>query len=445
MKSSKTKYSLIIAFLLLVSNVWGQDAGASIVTTDIDHFWAAYDKIVSTKDSLQQYAYLNEMFIEKGSPGLKAIMEARNYTSESYIKAIHRYPLFWNSVRANTFKAKDMAQALTADIEKIRKIYPDLKPSKIYFTVGALRTGGTTLDGMVLIGSEIAMADAQTVTTEFPNTMSHLAPYFSTNPIQNVAFGNTHEYIHTQQKTTIGDNLLAQCVLEGVAEFVAVIGTGKPSTAPAMDYGKQNDGPIRDFFSRQMFNSNLGFWLYNNEEHKFDNVRDLGYYVGYTICEKYYAQAQDKMQAIRQMITLDYNNQNELGKFVDQSRYFDQSMARARKDFEKNRPQVLGIKQFKNGSSTVNSDLKEITILFSKPMDEAVRNFELGPLGEGNLLRLINFVGFSEDKKAVTFEIALEQDRQYQIVVGSGFMSQEVNALSLRPYLIDFKTAKTQQ
>jgi hypothetical protein len=438
----RMKHSLLLVFLLLCSHLFGQDVGASIVTYDIDHFWDAYDKIVTTKDSIQQYAYLNEIFIEKGSPGLKAIMEARNYTPQSYINAINRYPLFWNSIRANTQKANDMAHDIESDLAKIRKIYPDLKPSKIYFTIGALRTGGTTLDGMVLIGSEIAMGDAQTVTTEFPNTMSHLAPYFSTNPIQNVAFGNTHEYIHTQQKTTIGDNLLAQCVLEGVAEFVTVIGTGKQSSAPALEYGKHNNGPIRDLFAKQMFNSYLGIWLYSNEENKFDNVRDLGYYVGFAICEKYYAQAKDKPLAIKQMIALDYNNSSELGKFVDQSGYFEKSIARSKKVFDKDNPKVVGIKQFKNGSTNVDPGLKEITILFSKPMEEGFRSFELGPLGENNLLRLVKFLNFSEDKKAITFEIELKQSQQYQIIVGSGFMSKEENPLSLRPYLIDFKTAK---
>lgn len=330
--------NILVIFVILISfsKLSGQDGNRNIVTSDIDNFWIAYDKITTTKDSAQQYSYINKLFIEKGSPGLKAIMQARQYTDKSYIDAINNYPLFWNSIRENTFKAKGIAKDIETDIQKLKKIYPDLKPAKIYFTVGAFRTGGTTMDGMVLIGSEIAMADKNTVTKEFPKTLGNLKPYFDTNPIDNIPFNNVHEYVHTQQKTTIGDNLLAQSVLEGVAEFVTVKATGKQSTAPAMSYGKANFGKVREKFATQMFDSFTGFWLYSNDENEF-NVRDLGYYVGYAICEKYYEKATHKKQAIKEMIELDYNNEIELGKFVDKSGYFTKPTSKLKKQFEKSR------------------------------------------------------------------------------------------------------------
>jgi hypothetical protein len=40
----------------------------------------------------------------------------------------------------------------------LKVVYPELRHAKIYFTVGAMRSNGTTLDSMVLIGSEFAMA-----------------------------------------------------------------------------------------------------------------------------------------------------------------------------------------------------------------------------------------------------------------------------------------------
>ncbi|MCB4235398.1 hypothetical protein LDL59_10835 [Kaistella anthropi] len=52
-------------------------------------------------------------------------------------------------------------------IEKLRKIYPELKPAKIYFTIGALRTNGTYSHNLVLIGSEIAMTDKKQLRTNF--------------------------------------------------------------------------------------------------------------------------------------------------------------------------------------------------------------------------------------------------------------------------------------
>jgi hypothetical protein len=423
---------------LLTTGSFAQDNSLNFIVYDIDNFWTAYDKIHGTKDSALQYQYINKLFIEKGSPGLKAIMQARNYSDKSYIDAINNYPLFWNSIRANTLKATGFAADIEADINKIKKIYPGLKPAKIYFTIGALRTGGTTLNGMVLIGSEIALADKSTVTSEFPNTFAHLRPHFDTEPIKDIVLLNVHEYVHTQQKATIIDNLLGQSIMEGVAEFVAVKGTGKPSTTPAVTYGYANNDRIREVFSKQMFNPFTGYWLYSNAPNEF-NVRDLGYYVGYAICEKYYEKAADKKQAVKQMIELDYNDQVAVAQFVDKAGWLEKPVDEFRKQFEHDRPTVTGITQFQNGDSSVSPRLTEITIEFSKPMDERYRSFEFGPLGEQHLLRFKKFKQFSADGKSVTFEIELKPSQHYQIIVGSGFRSKET--LSLKPYLVDFKTA----
>ena len=414
-----------------------QTENQDIITSDIDNFWATYDKIILSKDNTQQLELLNKMFIEKGSDGLKKIMQARRYTPQEYVDAINRYPQFWNSIRANTYKSRQLSNELQNGIEQLRKIYPNLKPAKIYFTIGVFRTGGTTLDGSVLIGSEMAMADETTVMDEFPESFNYFKNFAKTNPIKNIGFGNVHEYVHTQQKTTIGDNLLAQSVLEGVAEFLAVKATDTSSTAPAISFGKQNFEQVRSKFATQMFNSFNGFWLYDNAENEF-KMRDLGYYVGYEICERYYNKAVDKNRAVKEMIELDYNNEIELMKFVDRSGYFAKSSKSLKKAFENKRPKVTAITQFKNGSKNVNPNIKELTINFSDKMDTRYRNFELGPLGENNLLRLKRFIGYSADGKSATFEIELKSNQRYQRIVGLQFRDE--NGVSLKPYLIDFTT-----
>ena len=426
-------------FLFSFAQVFSQ-ANSNFITSDIDNFWAAYDKITTTKDSTQQHNYINELYIDKGTIGLKAIMQARSYTDKSYIDAINNYPLFWKSIRANTLKSKKVAADIELDVLKLKEIYPALKPSKIYFTIGAFRTGGTTMDSMILIGSEIAMADKNVVTKEFPGSLSNLAPYFATDPISNIGFSNVHEYVHTQQKTTVGENLLAQCVLEGVAEFVAVQATGKKSTAPALAFGyrKENFKKVRTRFETQMFNAFNGFWLYDNSENEF-KVRDLGYYIGYVICEKYYNKAAKKKQAIKEMIELNYNSSQELSEFVDKSGYFKNSVEYLKKQYDKNRPVVTGIKQFQNETQQAVPNLTEITIEFSESMDKNYRNFELGPLGETNLLRIKGFIGFAEDGKSASFEIELKSNQRYQIVIGEGFRNDK--GVSLKPYLIDLKTS----
>lgn len=431
--------NILIVMLLLLTGIAVSGQGKNyVITTDIANFWDAFDKINSTKDSAAQYNYLNNFFINKGTPGLASIMEVKRYTAKSYINAINSYPLFWRSIRANTLSANKYAKKIEMGIARLKLLYPSLKPAKIYFTVGALWTPGTTHNGDVLIGSEIAMTDKNTFTKEFPPSFSYLAPHFAGNPINEIVFLNVHEYIHTQQKTTMGNHLLAQCVLEGIAEFITVIALNRPSTAPGIAYGKVNDAAVKAAFVKEICSLNFDNWLWNDFNNAF-KMRDLGYYVGYAIAEKYYQQAKDKKLAIKNMIQLDYNDEVELDKYINASHYFNASYEDLKKQFESSRPTVINIKEFKNGDQNISAAITTVTVEFSEPMDKRFRNFQLGPLGENNLLKIQKFIGFADDGKSISFQVAIQPNQQYQLIIGEGF--RNLSGLPLQPYLIDFKTA----
>ncbi len=410
---------------------------ANIYTTDIDNFWQAYDRIATTKDSAQQYQYLHQFFLDKGTPGLKAMMKVRDYTAKEYVDAINRYPRFWQSIRPNMLKAKQFSADIAANVQKLKVLYPALKPAPVYFTVGVFRSGGTTLDGMVLIGSESTLTDEHTIMDEFPANFNTVQ-FAKTNPINNVVFTNVHEYVHTQQKTTTADNLLGQCVLEGVAEFLAEKATGKISQLPAISYGKTHAERIRQVFAGQLFNATEGFWLYSNMSNQF-NMRDLGYYVGHAICEKYYNRASDKKQAIKEMIELDCNDQAALSRFVDQSHYFTRPVEELKDAYEKLRPTVVSMAPFNNHATQVSPAITQLTLIFSRPMNKRGRGFELGSLGMNSLLKIKRFVSFSEDGRSATFEVELKPNQHYQVTASERF--RDINDVSMQPYLIDFTTA----
>ncbi|WP_462267897.1 DUF2268 domain-containing putative Zn-dependent protease [Mucilaginibacter sp.] len=402
------KFLFCIAACLMISVAgYAQKSNITLVYTDVDNFWKAYDRIVSTKDSALQYHYLNQYFISKATPGLKAMMQVRDYTPKDYVEAINSYPLFWNSLRPNTYKTESYANAIAANVDRLKALYPDLKPAEIYFVMGAFRSPGTTQGNRVLIGSETAMADERMTTSELSKTLPNTAAYIKTSPIRNLVFTNVHEYVHTQQKTTVGDDLLAQCTLEGVAEFMAEKATGQPSTLQAIVYGNNHAERVKEVFAQQMFNRSNGFWLYSNAQNEF-GVRDLGYYVGYAICKNYYNRAKNKKQAIKDMITLDYNDAAALQNFTDQSGYFTVPVANLKDKYEARRPAVTGIAPFANNSTSADADLKQLTINFSVPMNTRYRNFELGPLGKDHLLKIKSPAIFSADGKSLTLEVELQ-------------------------------------
>ena len=372
---------LLIALLIFTNCKNVPHTNQNVVTTDITNFWEAYDQITATQDSVLQLKYLDSLYLQKGTVGLAGIMQARNYTPREYINAINNYPYFWKSIRKNTFVVDKIGSELESGIHKLKEVYPKLKPAKIYFTVGAFRTGGTTIDSLVLIGSEISMADSTTVTSEFPENLSHLKSHFKTNPKNHLVFLNVHEYVHTQQNPRVS-NILSMAIYEGVAEFVAVKALGISSPNPQIEFGKRNADRIRDVFEKEMFyNNNLYKWLDGNAPNEF-GMRDLGYYVGYQMCENYYNQAVNKAAAIQTMIELNYANEADIEDFIKKSNYFSASLETLYAAFESKRPTVLKITQFPNNSQNVSPKTKEITLEFSEPLNGQNTSVDFGDLGQ---------------------------------------------------------------
>jgi len=171
--------------------------------TDIGNFWVAYDSIHSTSDSLKQLQYLQKLYIDKGTPGLKAFMEVRDYTPQEWVHSIRRYPMYWASIRANTLRVETAARDIAPYLKKLKKLYPNLRPASIYFTVGALGSGGTTQDSMVLIGTELAVRMKTTDVSEFPKAkQAFLSRNNRSDPFKDIAITNIHEYVHTQEKAS---------------------------------------------------------------------------------------------------------------------------------------------------------------------------------------------------------------------------------------------------
>lgn len=407
----------------------------NVVTTDIDNFWTAYDLIVQETDSVMQVALIDSLYINKGTIGLQRIMDVREYTAGEYIELINKYPKYWNSLRANTMKAKSLATDLNAGIAKFEKIYSLKKPAKIYFTIGCMRTNGTTRDSLVLIGSELAMADSTTDISEFEGrTKEWLATFFSSNPIEGLVLLNVHEYVHTQQQPT-PENLLHVVLYEGIAEFVSVTAMGVPSDAPAIAYGKTNPA-VRAKFEKEMFYEKTYDWLWSNSPNEF-GVRDLGYYIGYAIAEKHYSEATDKTKAIEELIELDYSRPGDIDAFIDQTQYFSKPIDDLREEDSKLRPTVRGIAQFENGTKHVDPDTKQLTIDFSEKLNGYSTSVEYSELGESGFPMVTNRF-WSLDSTSWTMDVGLEPNKHYKFWISNNFRTKE--GVPILPFLLDFET-----
>lgn len=426
-----------VTFLCLVLFLHCMPARAQeIITSDIDNFWAAYDKITLVSDSSAQYKYLQTLYLDKASPGLKALIEVRRYQPAEFIHNINSYPFFWQSIRKNTLQAEALAPKLMADVALLKKLYPALKPATIYFSIGAFRSNGTIQGKKVLIGAEMAMSDKSVNVSGLPEHLKEFNTLYT--PINDLGLLCTHEYVHTQQKE-LAHNLLSYCIYEGIAEFISTLATGKVSYLDAIAYGREHYTEVRDRFEQDVFVPARRYhWLWSTN--RIFGYRDLGYSVGFEIASRYYSRATDKAKSISEMITLDFANEQAVEQYVDKSGYLSKPLQTLYDAFERSRPTVTGITQFENGSAQVSATVSQVTLHFSEAMDPAVRGFDFGPLGEKHVLQVQKVIGFSDDRLSFTFEVKLEPGKRYQSLVTNRFTSAA--GIPLKAYLIHISTAR---
>lgn len=227
---------LIFTLVLGVNALSAQRFKNQIVTADIDNFWYAYDQISKSSDSLERIKMINELYINKATDGLKGLISVRRYQDYEFVNNMLNYPKYWNSIRKNSPYLLQSTDRVEKYLNKLKDIYPALKPANIYFSMGAFRTGGTYEGNKVLFGAEFMLAQKNSVLDELPerikNTIKDYAPY-------DIPLTAVHEYIHTQQKNWENQSIIGLCVAEGVAEFISTLITKKPLSPPVL-FGKQN-------------------------------------------------------------------------------------------------------------------------------------------------------------------------------------------------------------
>lgn len=425
--------SLVFFTLSLTSA--GQKSAQKVFTSDIDNFWRTYDSCQTTTDSLKQLHYIQTLYVDKGTEGLKAFMKARDYTAGLWVSLIRMYPRFWNSIRPNTLTVKSKANEIEKSIQKLKTLYPELKEAKMYFTIGGLRSGGTTMNDMVLIGAEIATGNASTDVSEFTNKW--LEGVFKSQQSDNIIPLNIHEYIHTQQNGET-QNLLGQAIREGACDFVTELVMGKPLQNNYLVYGRQHEAELKEQFKSDMFTPAYSNWLYNGSTSK--TVADLGYFMGYSICKAYYNHLPDKKKAVKDIIELNYSDTTAVETLLRKSNYYTEPINKTElvQKFEAKRPHVLWLEPFANRDTLVDAAIKEMKIVFSLPMNKKGYSISFGERGK-DYSPITGVGGFSDDGTSFTLNLDMKPNHEYEfIITDRSFKSAE--GYPLRPYEVKFKT-----
>lgn len=276
-----------------------------IVTADITNFWEMYD-VYKKSGSIDD---ISNLYFAKKSAGLDAFTKRRVINPKEMEKVLKAYPRYLESIRSNTLKLEGVKDKLRKYLLKLKEIYPDVYYPDIYFTIGCFNTGGTVSGRMLLIGAEMMCADENSPKDELNTWLKGNIGEFSN--IEKIVL---HESIHTLQLTG-SETLLEAAILEGACDFITYLITGKEMTAPHYEYGNKYEKGLWKEFKKEMNGTGFTRWLYSGEN-SIGRPSDLGYFMGYKICEAYYENAEDKQQAVKDIIEVE-----DFGNFLKKSRY----------------------------------------------------------------------------------------------------------------------------
>ncbi|HEV2287430.1 MAG TPA: DUF2268 domain-containing putative Zn-dependent protease [Candidatus Acidoferrales bacterium] len=271
---------------------------AKFVTSDLGNFLHAYALASHATTDEEKAAIYQREYLDKGSPGLKDFIDARIKSAANLVRAIDMHPKYYAGLQDVTPQIAPMEPAMRASFRKLKELYGDAVFPDVYFLVGRMNSGGTTGASGLLIGLEMHAKTATTDMGEMDNWLKAVL-----GPPDQLPGIVAHELIHYQQTTNNPKTLIAASIIEGSADFVGKMISGQSINQNIYAYGNAHEGELWQEFRGEMNGTDFSHWLYQGDKSK-DRPADLGYFMGYRICEAYYDRATDKRQALRDILTV---------------------------------------------------------------------------------------------------------------------------------------------
>jgi|GEM_PF-1005628 len=258
-------------------------------------------------------------YIVNGTTGLKTFFNVRmSSRPDAVLATIKKYRHFYEGLAPLAAQLPSFEKQIAIAAQKLEDIYPESIFPPIYFLVGNMNAAGTPDGGAgQLIGIEFFSnypgRDTTGLSTWFRSVLS------DTSRLVGVT---VHEMVHVQQKNTPSQSVLAKCITEGAADFITYLLLNQIIQPRQHAYGNAHEKEIYERLMREKNTTDLSYWMYNQEIEEKGIPSDLGYYIGYKICEAYYNKQADKKKAVKDILEVrDYElflKESEYGKKFEQ-------------------------------------------------------------------------------------------------------------------------------
>jgi hypothetical protein len=259
---------------------------ARMIASDVNRFWEVLDADPTAEvDELARAFHC--AYLREGTDGLRDFIPGRILGARRLAETVMERRDRYEAARASSLSLAEVEPAIRTIFHELEAIHPEAVFPDLYFLVGRLNSGGTVSQRGLLIGAEM-----YTDHSEIPHIVAH-------------------EVIHYQQPPIPVDRrtLLAQAIMEGSADFVAELISGRHINESMHEYALPREGELWAEFADAMHGRDLGGWLYGNPPE--GRPSDLGYFFGYRIAQAYYERAMEEASdpaasrdAVRKIMTM---------------------------------------------------------------------------------------------------------------------------------------------
>jgi len=279
-----------------------------MIFTDVDNFWIMYDKIKIIENENERIKLIKNEYFKNGTKGLRLLIKKDKLTSKNFSDFL-KDTVFYNSIRNTTLLVKKDTSKIRNKMKSFERMYPKAKFSNIYFSVGQFYHGGIIIDKNIIIEIQNNVRTDSTKSSFlfYENQMNKLNNYSSLTDLL------IHELVHISQVNTKTNSLLSKTITEGAADFIMYLQTKNypSSIKETYEYGNLNERALWLKFQEDLkkeYKEIKRDWFYNYSRN--DILPDLGYFMGFKICENYYNLTTNKTKAIE--FILDGKNSEKL-------------------------------------------------------------------------------------------------------------------------------------
>ena len=279
--SNRKEWPFIREKVLSTARRYADPENMQLSFSDIDNFWKIYGRL----DEPGADQLIMTEYIMKGSVGLRTFFEKRmSLQPNNIIHHIRKKKKYFASIRPVSLNLYTYKPAIINAARRLKELYPDAYFPPTYFSIGAFDAFGTADGGAgQLIGAEF-LTDTNTKDSTELTGFENFA-IADTSRITGIII---HELVHSLQQTAPDDQLLARAIDEGAADFITQLVLGYNINSKVHLYGNAHEVELWNEFKAAMTGTDTDNWLYNGMAAKGEKPADLGYYVGYKICESYY-------------------------------------------------------------------------------------------------------------------------------------------------------------